>query len=100
MRPDVQAQCSMLRGNPSTATATTLAKPGPASATSSLVTVLNSAAPVAIARYTFSGAPSERSMAATCELPSRPAASIPTARANSGWWVTRAPARQSAIASS
>ena len=48
--PDVHAQCSGLRGNPSAAVATTSAKPGPASMTSSLVTVLNSPALVAIAR--------------------------------------------------
>jgi hypothetical protein len=49
-RPDVQAQGSGLRGYPSTATATTSAKPGLASVTSSFVTVLNPAAPVATAR--------------------------------------------------
>jgi hypothetical protein len=47
--PLVQAQCSMLRGKPSAATATISAKPGRASVASSLVTVLNSAAPLATA---------------------------------------------------
>ena len=62
--------------------------------------MLNLAAPLAIAPYTASGEPSERSIDATCELPIRSAASTPTARANWGWWVTRAPACQRATASS
>lgn len=75
------------------------ANPGPDRTARSSATVLYLLAVTAIWLYTASGEPSERSSVATGEPFRRRAASSPTARAKRGWWVTWAPARQSAIAS-